>query len=162
LGKLDAYISSHFPNGNVRILRNKKREGLIRTRLYGAREAKGDILIFLDSHIEATIGWLEPLVYEIQRNETFVVTPVIDVIEQHTFEYRYSKNTRVSVGGFDWNLQFTWHGLPERFYPLRKSDHDSVPSPTMAGGLFAMSKNYFENLGTYDAQMVSNFSILLQ
>jgi polypeptide N-acetylgalactosaminyltransferase len=127
---LDSYLGYHFPDGRVRVLRNKKREGLIRTRLFGAREAKGDILIFLDSHIEATIGWLEPMTYEIQKNETVVVTPVIDVIDQHTLEYRYNKNTRVSVGGFDWNLQFTWHGLPERFYPLRKSDHDAVPSPT--------------------------------
>jgi polypeptide N-acetylgalactosaminyltransferase len=129
LGKLDNYLKSHFPDERVKVLRNKKREGLIRTRLYGAREAKGDILIFLDSHIEATIGWLEPLTHEIQKNETVVVTPIIDVLDQHTLEYRYNRNTRVSVGGFDWNLQFTWHGLPERYYALRKSDHDPVPSP---------------------------------
>ncbi len=123
--KLDDYLSTHFDN-RVKVLRNKKREGLIRTRLFGARESTGDILVFLDSHIEATEGWLEPLVDQIVQNETIVVTPMIDIIDKDTFEYRYSKNSRVSVGGFDWNLHFTWHGLPDREYALRKSDHDPV------------------------------------
>lgn len=149
---LDLYLKENY-HGKVRVLRNSKREGLIRARLHGAREAKGDVLVFLDSHIEATIGWLEPLLSEIKKDETNVVTPIIDVIDKQTFEYKYSISSRVSVGGFDWNLQFTWHGLPDRLYKQRKSDHDPVPSPTMAGGLFAMSRNYFERLGTYDAQM---------
>lgn len=153
---LDLYLRENFGD-KVRVLRNKKREGLIRSRLFGARESKGDVLIFLDSHIEATIGWLEPLLNEIKNDEKNVVTPLIDVIDKSTFEYKYSKTSRVSVGGFDWNMQFTWHGLPEDEYKKRKSDHDPVKSPTMAGGLFAISKNYFEKLGTYDAQMVSNF-----
>jgi len=149
---LDVYLREHF-GSKVRVLRNKKREGLIRSRLFGARESRGDVLIFLDSHIEATIGWLEPLLNEIKRDDRTVVTPLIDVIDKTTFEYKYSRSTRVSVGGFDWNMQFTWHGLPEEEYKKRKSDHDPVKSPTMAGGLFAISKDYFVRLGTYDAQM---------
>jgi polypeptide N-acetylgalactosaminyltransferase len=147
------YLKENFGN-RVRVLRNKKREGLIRSRIFGAREASGDVLIFLDSHIEASIGWLEPLLHEIKQNETTVVTPMIDIIDRTTFEYKCTKTSRVSVGGFDWNMQFTWHGLPEDEYKQRKSDHAPVKSPTMAGGLFAISKNYFENLGTYDSQMV--------
>ncbi len=150
---LDVYLKEKFGN-KVRVLRNKKREGLIRSRLNGAREATGQVLLFLDSHIEATHGWLEPLLHEIKKDESTVVTPIIDVIDKQTFEYKYSFNKRVSVGGFDWNMQFTWHGLPESEYALRKSDHDPVRSPTMAGGLFAISKDYFEKIGTYDAQMV--------
>ena len=152
LEPLDIYLREHFGN-KVRALRNGKREGLIRSRLFGAREAQGAVLVFLDSHVEASPGWLPPLLNEIRRSETTVVTPVIDIIDKETFEFKYSQTSRVSVGGFDWNLQFTWHGLPEREYRARASDHAPVRSPTMAGGLFAIAKSYFERLGAYDAQM---------
>lgn len=52
----------------VKIFRNKNRTGLIRSRLIGARAALGDTLTFLDAHIEATHGWLVPLLYEVKKN----------------------------------------------------------------------------------------------
>ncbi|CAF0724495.1 unnamed protein product [Rotaria sp. Silwood1] len=139
--------------GKVIIIRQSKREGLIRSRLAGAAAVKGDVIVFLDSHIEATEGWLEPLLDPISQNRTTVVTPVIDVIDDTTFKYNYGAVTSLSVGGFDWNLQFNWHGVPEHERKRRKHELEPVRTPTMAGGLFAISKLYFEELGTYDAGM---------
>lgn len=152
LEPLDTYLEAHFGK-RVRVLRNPKREGLIRSRLHGAREATGEILIFLDSHIEATPGWLEPLLQPIKDDRTIVVTPLIDIIDKSSFSYHYNKGPVVSVGGFNWDMVFTWHRVPENEMKKRNSDHDLVRSPTMAGGLFSISKQYFEEIGTYDAGM---------
>ncbi|KFB51145.1 hypothetical protein ZHAS_00019294 [Anopheles sinensis] len=135
----------------VKIVRAAKREGLIRARLLGARHATAPVLTYLDSHCECTTGWLEPLLDRIARNSTTVVCPVIDVIDDNTMEYHYRDSGGVNVGGFDWNLQFNWHAVPEREKRKHQSPAEPVWSPTMAGGLFAIDRVFFERLGTYDS-----------
>ncbi|VDM60112.1 unnamed protein product [Angiostrongylus costaricensis] len=143
-----ARYMSQFPK--VKIVRMEKREGLIRARLRGASVAVGKVLTYLDSHCECMKGWLEPLLDRIKRDPTTVVCPVIDVIDDETFEYHHSKAYFINVGGFDWGLQFNWHPIPERDRKSRARHIDPVRSPTMAGGLFSIDRTYFEKLGTYD------------
>lgn len=52
---LTKYVNEHF-KGVVRQVVNSARKGLIVTRMIGAREAKGDVIVFIDSHIEVTIN----------------------------------------------------------------------------------------------------------
>ncbi|XP_047511846.1 putative polypeptide N-acetylgalactosaminyltransferase 9 isoform X2 [Pieris napi] len=146
--QLDDYMSA-LPK--VRIVRATRREGLIRARLLGARYVTAPVLTYLDSHCECTEGWLEPLLDRIARNKTTVVCPVIDVIDDNTLEYHYRDSTSVNVGGFDWNLQFNWHPVPAKERSRHKHTAEPVWSPTMAGGLFAIDKEFFERLGTYDS-----------
>lgn len=146
---LEKYISSLK---RVRLIRTNKREGLVRARLIGATFATGDVLTFLDCHCECVSGWLEPLLERIAENETVVICPVIDTIDWNTFEY-YMQSAEPMIGGFDWRLTFQWHSVPKHERLRRKSETDPIRSPTMAGGLFAVSKKYFEYLGTYDTGM---------
>lgn len=51
---------------------------------------------------------------------------MIDVISDSTFEYHYRDSGGVNVGGFDWNLQFSWHAVPERERQRRNHSWDPV------------------------------------
>lgn len=147
--QLETYMAQYSV---VKIVRENARVGLIRARLSGARHATADVLTYLDSHCECTTGWLEPLLDRIARNKTTVVCPVIDVIDDATLEYHYSRDSSgVNVGGFDWNLQFNWHAVPERERAQHSHIAEAVSTPTMAGGLFSIDRKFFERLGTYDS-----------
>ena len=47
-------------------------------------------ILFLDSHCEVNVDWIQPLLTRIQENLTFVVTPIIDIINSDTFQYTAS------------------------------------------------------------------------
>uniref|UniRef100_A0A4W3GVX1 Polypeptide N-acetylgalactosaminyltransferase n=1 Tax=Callorhinchus milii TaxID=7868 RepID=A0A4W3GVX1_CALMI len=108
----------------VRILRNNRREGLMRSRVRGADAAQAEILTFLDSHCECNEHWLEPLLERVVEDRTKVVSPIIDVINMDNFQY---------VGA--------------------SADLKGGITPMIAGGLFVMDKAYFEELGKYDMMM---------
>jgi len=72
------------------------------------------------------IGWLEPLLARIAANQSNVVAPVIDVIDDKTMQYKFGSAKATNVGGFDWNLQFNWHGIPDRETKRRTSDVDPL------------------------------------
>lgn len=115
-------------------------------RFSGAANAEGEVLTYLDSHCECTTGWLEPLLDRIARDPTTVVCPVIDVIDDTSLEYHFHDSGGVNVGGFDWNLQFNWHAVPEHEKKRHKNPAEPVYSPTMAGGLFSIDKvNIFKS-----------------
>ncbi|KAL9966348.1 hypothetical protein ACROYT_G024403 [Oculina patagonica] len=145
--KLQNYVAE-FPK--LRLVRTSKREGLIRGRMLGAKQATGDVLVFLDSHCEVNKEWLPPLLERIKENPTTVVCPVIDIISSDTLEYQTSPLVR---GGFNWGLHFSWESVPKHLLVKPEDFVQPRRSPTMAGGLFAMDRNYFNQLGQYDAGM---------
>lgn len=141
---------SALKNSKVRLIRNAEREGLMRSRVYGARNATGDVLIFLDSHIEVNVDWVEPLLQRIKTNRTILAMPVIDIINSDTFVYSSSPLVR---GGFNWGLHFKWDNLPKGTLAKESDFVGPFQSPTMAGGLFAVDRQYFKDLGEYDMGM---------
>ncbi|XP_063049075.1 polypeptide N-acetylgalactosaminyltransferase-like 6 isoform X3 [Engraulis encrasicolus] len=142
--KLEEYMS-RFPK--VRIVRTKKREGLIRTRLLGASMAQGEVLTFLDSHCEANINWLPPLLDQIAQNPRTIVCPMIDVIDHNHFGYEAQAGDAMR-GAFDWEMYYKRIPIPPE---LQRTDpSDPYESPVMAGGLFAVNRQWFWELGGYD------------
>ena len=57
-------------------------------------------------------------------------------------------------GGFNWHLDFFWEWLPPSERALRiRRPKEPFKTPAIAGGLFAVDRKWFEEVGTYDEGM---------
>lgn len=141
---LENHINKHLKH-IVKLFVLPRRSGLIWARLAGARAATGDVLLFLDSHTEASTNFLPPLLDPIAKDYRTCVCPFIDVIDFKTFQYR--PQGEGSRGVFDWRLSY--HSIPLRPED-QKNKWDLYENPVMVGGLFAISTKFFWELGGYD------------
>ncbi|KAK5982072.1 Polypeptide N-acetylgalactosaminyltransferase [Trichostrongylus colubriformis] len=145
------YQRKHPQWSMVKFLQTPSNQGLIRAKVFGARKARGEVLVFLDSHCEVNEEWLEPLLERIKEKPERVVCPIIDIIDLDTMKYVESP---VCKGGVNWGLTFKWDYPPHTYF---SQDHKNfirpLKSATMAGGLFAIDRSYFFKIGSYDEGM---------
>lgn len=119
--------------------------------MMGAVNAQGPALIFMDSHMEVTPGWLEPLLDRLAINKNITAISAVDTLDMNTLQYYYSMDPNtVLVTGFNWDMIFNWKKPYEPEGKKRKNPNDPVSSPTMLGAFFVIDKDYFELLGMYD------------
>ncbi|XP_012941011.1 polypeptide N-acetylgalactosaminyltransferase 5 [Aplysia californica] len=143
---LEKYFND-FPK--VHIVRATKRQGLTRARLLGYYVSTAPVIVFLDSHIECFPGWLQPLLQRIHESPKAVPYPNIEIIRDQTFQVGCTIAGSRAI--FRWkDLTFQWEFVPQYERMRRQLDSDPIRSPTMPGGLFAISREFFERLGTYD------------
>ncbi|XP_044748078.1 N-acetylgalactosaminyltransferase 7 [Coccinella septempunctata] len=151
--QLESYLEQF--NGVVKLIRNTERQGLIRTRSRGAKEATGEVIVFLDAHCEVNTNWLPPLLAPIYRDRTVLTVPIIDGINHKNFEYKpvYGED-RHFRGIFEWGMLYKENEVPDRELNKRKHNSEPYKSPTHAGGLFAINREYFLELGAYDSGLL--------
>lgn len=145
---LQDYVQHNF-NKKVRIKNLHKRSGLIVTRMEGAREATGEVLVFFDSHIEVHLNWLPPLLQPIVDNRRISTLPIVDYFDAFTFGYLDGQESfQGSRGVIDWYMDF--HELP-KLPDDAKHDLRPFPNPIMLGAAFAIDRKFFlDELGGYD------------
>ena len=151
----------------ISVLTNAQREGVVRSRLRGFAASTAQTVTFLDAHVEVNTFWLEPLLERVAAYPSTIVAPVIDVIHPQSFAYHASAHRL--RGGFDWDLNFRWVPAERQSRWLQRPPLDAadktpgmaaadrlgreaapVPTPAIAGGLFTVSRAFFERIGRYD------------
>lgn len=129
----------------TKILRLGERRGLVWARLAGAQAATGKTLVVLDSHVEVNVGWLEPQLQRIKEEPRAIVFPQIMALDADTMTY----NKDAGIGCF---LSWKWSMVEQASLTGAISDTSPIPSPSMAGGLFAADLRWFWELGGYDEE----------
>jgi len=136
----------------VKVHRNAKREGLIKSKVIGAAMVRSEVIMFMEPHCIVSQQWLQPLLARMAENpdHSTLGMPTLDIIPEDNFN-KYTLAS-LQIGGFDWSLTFNWMAA------IRDRDKeykapDPYPTPALSGGIFAIYKDYWEKSGTYDDQM---------
>ncbi|CAG5117613.1 unnamed protein product, partial [Candidula unifasciata] len=144
---LDDYI--RIFNGKVKVVRLPERKGLIAARLAGFEHVTGEVVIYLDAHMEVNKGWLEPLLHRIKQDDTVIAIPHIDPIKHETFEFVFTPSKYIARCGIQLSLVFSWIPVPGE-WKNQRSPVDPIKTPAHSGCCLATYKRNFERLGKYD------------
>ncbi|XP_028856421.1 polypeptide N-acetylgalactosaminyltransferase 17 [Denticeps clupeoides] len=145
---LEEYVNKRYP-GLVKIVRNQKREGLIRARIEGWKAATGEVTGFFDAHVEFTPSWAEPVLARIREDRSRIVLPSIDNIKYESFEVERYEN---SGHGFNWELWCMYISPPKQWWDEGDTSAP-IRTPAMIGCSFVANRDYFGELGLLDSGM---------
>ncbi|KAM5200485.1 polypeptide N-acetylgalactosaminyltransferase 9 isoform 2-T2 [Hipposideros larvatus] len=145
---LDQYVNKRYP-GLVKIVRNSRREGLIRARLQGWKVATAPVVGFFDAHVEFSTGWAEPALTRIQEDRRRVVLPAIDNIKYDTFEVQQYAS---AAHGYNWGL-WCMYIIPPQDWLDRGDEAAPIRTPAMIGCSFVVDREYFGDIGLLDPGM---------
>lgn len=140
-----------FPE--VRLFRQPRRLGPSPTKDVAARNATGDVLVFLDGHCKPEPGSIQRLIGDVEATGgRAVVTPAIPSLDVATWENMH----HVKGNGY-WlaleTLDYGWLGLDRL---RRAAEHpDLFESPCMTGCAFAVTRELYERLLGFDPDMRS-------
>jgi len=149
-------LKDQVPDDLVRFVRRDEHSGIVGARIRGAKEAAHGIILFLDSHAEVCEGWLEPLVARIYEDRTRVVIPNIRGFNLDTLELNSGEPWPPSKGSLTWRLSYN-PVVADMETDLLDPEHATISPvrcPVMPGGLFAMDKDLFFELGEYDPEIL--------
>ncbi|KAL7529547.1 hypothetical protein ACHAXR_003762, partial [Thalassiosira sp. AJA248-18] len=129
---------------SVKYVRLDEPHGLIGAKQAGANAATGDIIVFFDCHVKPAEDYWVPYVKEVQENYKRVVIPTITNLNVDKWE-EFGR-PKGSGGGMSkcyltFDAEFKW-------------TTDNTPYvPIMSGGLLAISRKWFFEIGGYDSSM---------
>ncbi|CAF1391767.1 unnamed protein product [Rotaria sordida] len=147
--RLPEYIKQW--KGLVKYVRTKQRVGLVEARVVGARAAQGDVIVILDAHCECVTNWLPPLLTRIALNRKTLAVPIVDGIEWNTLRHNSAYfGSTLFRGIWEWGFLYKETEIPGRERSKMKYNTEPYKSPTHAGGLLAIDKKWFFELGAYD------------
>ncbi len=112
--------------------------GVAGARNRGLQEARGEVIVFADAHIDVPARWWQPIVATLNRPHVGVVGPAIGVMGKP--EYPAACGQRIA----EMNLRLEW---------LPRQQEEPHPVPTLGGGFMAVRRETLEQAGGFDDGM---------
>lgn len=131
----------------VKVFAFPKRQGLMLAKQKGVQMATADVLVFFEAHCIPNKNWLQHILRRVVLNPKTLAMPTLDMIPQtdwHSYSPLPPGHWR-----YEWNFNLIYTN-PEG---LVQSRTEPYTSPGTSGGIFAMRRDWFEQLGLFDPGM---------
>jgi glycosyltransferase involved in cell wall biosynthesis len=150
-GSVEAVLRRFTP---VRSVRHERRHGVSPTKMLGAENARGEVLIFLDGHCKPEPGSIARLVERVESQAgTAIITPTIVALDPEQW-----RNDPTQAGhGYTvdlYTLECGWQALDE-MRPAGDEAPGLYESPAFIGCAVALSRTLLEGLWGFDRHMRS-------
>lgn len=140
-------LEAKHPKVSVHV--NDDNKGLIVTKMEAAARASGSVLVFLEPHVVAAPGWLEPLLNRIAEEPHALVMPTLDVLNADMTSYQPMP---FGYWRFEWNLNLVFANPWQA--DKRKDFSGPFASPGTSGGIYAIRKDWWDHLEFFDPEMI--------
>lgn len=131
------FIDTQRPEG-VHLIRSPHLLGVSGARNRGLQQARGEVIVFADAHVDVPERWWEPMVAALNRPNVGVVGPAIGAMGVQTAPISYGQEI------LEPNLRGRW--LPRR-------GETAYPVPSLGGGFMAMRRETLDDAGAFDEGM---------
>ncbi|HMC60443.1 MAG TPA: glycosyltransferase family 2 protein, partial [Candidatus Solibacter sp.] len=122
--------SADFPGARrqgTRLLRTSG-QGVARARNLGARNSRGEVIVFVDAHLQLQAGWWRPLLDVLRRPNAGAAAPAVaDMANRDAFGYGFTLQSS--------DLALGW---------LKQLDGTPFHAPILPGCCLAMTREVFE------------------
>jgi len=126
------------PHEGVHLLRTDHPLGVSAARNLGLAQARGEVVVFSDAHIDLPADWWQPLVDTLNRPNAGVAAPGIGVMGKPDGSVGYGQRIAET------KLKLHW---------LSRQGEEPYPVPTLGGGFMAMRHDTLKRLGAFDEGM---------
>jgi hypothetical protein len=112
-------------------------------------KSKESVVVFADTEVIGTVGWLRPLVIALKANDSArIVQPHFDYASRYPADYQTTAES--FIVDYLWPLTMR---VDENIEIVPSSRVGRYNSPAVRGNIFAIRRNFFTSIGGYDVQL---------
>lgn len=141
-----SYLNQHFPE--VKIIQNHENKGYAGGYNEGLKQIEADVYVLLNSDVEVTVNWLNPVINEFKKNESLAAAQpkILDYKNKDYFEYAGAAGGFIDKYGFPYCRGRIFNHLEKD-----EGQYDATTEIFWASGacLFVRCKHFWE-VGGFD------------